>query len=232
MELAELSRIKKVNAADILKRQIDGLNATEYSMALDALRGMKTIRISNREVTLPGLERYTPLILQVLAEFAKKQQRNVQPLMYAKSDDIVIEPLRPEQFSAGAGPTLIANWLQDGLAAGEISLLPTVTQVADAATVIDVDDDEIFIFTDFIEMKPAIFITAIQGEIDGTLYKPLDMRLQMNESDLQMYELDYPWICDVSFDIDAKCEYAGDSELTPFGVHVCLGKLIAGLTTA
>jgi len=232
MELEELSRIKAVNAETILSRQVAPLG-TEYQVALDALRGMKTIRISNREITLPGLERHTPLILQVLAEFKEKQKRNLMPLAYAKADDVVIEPLRPEQFIAGAGPTLIANWLQDGLAAGEIDgILPSVTQVADAATTIDVDDDEVFIFTDFIEMKPKVIITAIQGEIDGTLYKPLDMRLPMNESDLQMYELDYPWICDVSFDIDAKVEYAGDSELTPFGVHICLGKLIADLTTA
>ena len=199
-------------------------------MSLDALRGMKTIRLSNRDIILPGLERHTPLILQTLAEFKEKQKRNVQPLMYAKTDDIVIEPLRPEQFSAGASPTVLDNWIQAGLVVGETPLLPSVTQVADGATVINVDDDEVFIFTDFIEMKPAIKITAIQGEIDGTLYNPLEMRLAMNETDLQMYELDYPWICDVTFDIDAKVEYAGDSELTPFGVHICLGKLIAGIT--
>ena len=229
MELEELRRIKEVNAQTILSRQIAPLG-TEYSMALDALRGMKNIRVSDREITLPGLERHTPLILQVLAEFKEKQRRNVQPLMYAKTDDVVIEPLRPEQFSAGATPTILDNWIQAGLVAGETPLLPSVTQVADAATVINVDDDEVFIFTDFIEMKPAIRITAIQGEIDGTLYNPLEMRLSMNETDLQMYELDFPWICDVTFDIDAKVEYAGDSELTPFGVHICLGKLIAGIT--
>jgi len=229
MDLNELSRIRGINASTVLNRQVAPLG-TEYQISLDALRGMKNIKISNREITLPGLERHTPLILQVLAEFKDKKKRNIMPLMYAKSDDIVIEPLRPEQFSAGAGPTILDNWIQAGLVAGETPVLPSVTQVADAATVINVDDDEVFIFTDFIEMKPTIVITAIQGEIDGTLYQPLEMRLQMNESDLQMYELDYPWICDVTFDIDAKVEYAGDSELTPFGVHIALGKLIAGIT--
>jgi len=229
MDLNELSRIRGINASTVLNRQVAPLG-TEYQISLDALRGMKNIKISNREITLPGLERHTPLILQVLAEFKDKKKRNIMPLMYAKSDDIVIEPLRPEQFSAGAGPTILDNWIQAGLVAGETPVLPSVTQVADAATVINVDDDEVFIFTDFIEMKPTIVITAIQGEIDGTLYQPLEMRLAMNESDLQMYELDYPWICDVTFDIDAKVEYAGDSELTPFGVHIALGKLIAGIT--
>ena len=231
MELEELKRISLVDAKTVLKRQVATLG-TEYDMALDALRGMKNIRVSDRDITLPGLERHTPLILQVLAEFKAKQARNVQPLMYAKADDIVIEPFRPEQFSAGATPTALDNWIQVGLVVGERPFLPSAIHIADApcAATIAVDDDEIFIFTDFIEMKPAIKITAIQGEIDGTMYNPLEMRLAMNETDLQMYELDYPWICDVNFDIDVKVEYAGDSELTPFGVHICLGKLIAGIT--
>jgi len=231
MELEELNRIYAVKAQSDLGRQVSPLG-TEYQVALDALTAMKKIRLSDRDIVLPGLERWTPLILQVLAEFKTKQKRNLMPLAYAKSDDVVIEPLRPEQFSAGNTPTILDNWIQAGLVVGETPILPSVTQIADApcAATIAVDDDEVFIFTDFIEMKPAIKITAIQGEIDGTLYKPLEMRLSMNESDLQMYELDYPWICDVTFDIDAKVEYAGDSELTPFGCHICLGKLIAGIT--
>lgn len=229
MELEELSRINGVDARSILGRQVAPLG-TEYEVARDALRGMKTIRLSNRDITLPGLERHTDLILKVLAEFADKKKRNFQPLTYAKADDIVIEPLRPEQFSAGAGPTVLDNWIQAGLVVGETNILPSVTQVADGATTITVDDDEIFIITDFIETKPDIEITAIQGEIDGTLFKPTEMRLAMNGTDLQMYELDYPWIADVTLDIDGKVEYAGDSELTPFGVHIALGKLVAALT--
>jgi len=227
MELEELSRIETIDAKSMLTRRVAPLG-TEYEVARDALRGMKTIRLSNREITLPGLERHTDLILKVLAEFKDKQKRNIQPLMYAKADDIVIEPLRPEQFTVNA--TTLDNWIQAGLVAGETDLLPSVTQDGAGAKVVDVDDDEIFIFTDFIEMKPNIAITAIQGEIDGTLYNPLEMRLAMNETDLQMFELDFPWIADVNFDIDAKVEYAADSELTPFGVHICLGKLIAGIT--
>ncbi|GAI19131.1 unnamed protein product, partial [marine sediment metagenome] len=218
-----------LDAPGILRRRVAPLG-TEFEVARDALVGMKTIRLSNRELTLPGLTRHTDLVLKVLAEFKDKKKRNFQPLMYAKKDDIVIEPLRPEQFSAGATPTILDNWIQAGLVVGETPILPSVTQVADAATEITVDDDEIFIFTDFIEAKPAIKITAIQAEIDGTKFQPQTMRLAMNESDLQMYELDYPWIADVSIDVDAKVEYAGDSELTPLGVHICLGKLIADIT--
>jgi len=154
MELEELNRIRLVKAQTVLSRQVAPLG-TEYQVALDALRGMKTIRISNREVTLPGLERHTPLILQALAEFKEKKVRNVQPLMYAKADDIVIEPLRPEQFSAGTTPTVLDNWIQAGLVVGETPILPSVTQIADApcAAAIAVDDDELFIFTDFIEAR-------------------------------------------------------------------------------
>ncbi|GAI18961.1 unnamed protein product, partial [marine sediment metagenome] len=166
-------------------------------------------------------------------EFKDKQKRNFVPLTYAKADEIVIEPLRPEQFVAGDTPLGIDNWIQLGLVAGETHILPNVLQEADYAAgeaPVNVDDDEVFIFTDFIEVKPAIRITALQGEIDGHKFKPQEMRLAMNESDLQIYELDYPWIADVSIDIDGKVEYAGGSELTPLGVHICLGKLIAGIT--
>lgn len=229
MELEELSRISLLDAPSILKRRIAPLG-TEFEVARDALVGMKTIRLSNRELTLPGLTRHTDLILKVLAEFKDKQKRNFVPLTYAKADEIVIEPLRPEQFIAGDSDTTIDSWIQLGLAVGETPILPSVTQVADGATVVNVDDDEVFIFTDFIEVKPDIEITAIQAEIDGHKFKPQEMRLAMNESDLQIYELDYPWIADVTIDIDGKVEYAGASELTPLGVHICLGKLIADIT--
>ena len=230
MELEELGRLMRVDAQGLLSRRIEALGASEYDIVVDALAGMRKIRLANRDIELPGLSRQMNLILQALAEFKEKKKRNVMPLQYAKTDDIVIEPLRPEQFSAGSSPTILDNWLQTSLSVGEHNLLPNEAQVADGGTSISVDDDEVFIFTDFIEHQPTARVTAIQGEIDGTKYQPLDMRLAMKQSDLKIFELDYPWIADVSIDIDMKVETAGDVELTPYGVHICLGKRIADIT--
>lgn len=230
MELEELGRLMSVEPSSILNRRIEALGATEYQVVQDALAGMRKIILANRDIDLPGLTRQATLVTQVLAEFKEKKKRNVMPLQYAKTDDIVIEPLRPEQFSAGSTPTVLDNWLQTSLSVAEHNLLPNEAQVSDGATKIEVDDDEVFVITDFIEHQPTARATAIQAEIDGTKYQPLDMRIAMKQSDLKMFELDYPWIADVSMDIDMKVESAGDVELTPYGVHICLGKLIADIT--
>lgn len=227
MELDDLGRILKIDAQAVLKRRIEPIG-TEYDVVRDALVGMKTIRIGNRDLTLPGLTRHTEICFKVLADFKTKKKRNVQPLQYAKSDDIVIEPLRPEQFTVN-GVTL-DNWVQAALVVGERAVLPTILQDAGgAATAIPVDDDEVFIITDWVEMKPTTVFTALQAEIDGTPFKPMEMRVP-RMTDLQIHELDFPWIADVTLDVDGKVEFAGDSELVPFGVHICLGKLIKGIT--
>lgn len=230
MELEELSRLLRVNAPSILDRRIEALDGTEYDMVKDALAGMRTIRLGDRDINLPGLTRNTELICQVLAEFKGKKKRNVQPLQFAKSDDIVIEPLRPEQFTGPTSGITLDNWRQAGLAVGAVSILPNAAQVAGGDTTIDVNDNEVFIITDWIEHQPAPVISAIQAVIDGYTYQPLEMRLALFQSNLQMFELDYPWICDVSIDINGKCEFAGTSELTPYGVHICLGSRIAAIT--
>lgn len=227
MELEELSRILKIDERALLKTRIEPIG-TEYDVVRDALVGMKTIRIANRDLTLPGLTRHTDICFKVLADFKDKKKRNVQPLQYAKADDIVIEPLRPEQFTVNA--VTLDNWEQKALAVGERAVLPSVLQDAGGTdTAISVDDDEVFIITDWVEMKPSTIFTALQAEVDGTLFNPAELRVY-RMTDLQMHELDFPWIADVSLDVDGKVEFAGDSELTPFGVHICLGKLVKSIT--
>jgi len=74
-------------------------------------------------------------------------------------------------------------------------------------------------------------VTAIQAlAIDGEDLKAEETRLQLKASDLHLYELKRPWIIDLTLDVDGKVEAAGDSELTPFGVHICLGRQIPALT--
>jgi hypothetical protein len=227
MQLEELRRILGIDEKKLLARRIEPIG-TEYEVVRDALVGMKTIRIAERELTLPGLTRNTDLCIKVLADFKDKKKRNVQPLQYAKTDDIVIEPLRPEQFTVNA--VTLDNWVQTALAVGERAVLPSVLQDAGGADrAVTVDDDEVFIITDWVEMKPSTIFTALQAEVDGTPFNPAEMRVY-RMTDLQIHELDFPWIADVSLDVDGKVESAGDSELTPFGVHICLGKLVKSIT--
>jgi len=218
MELEELGRIMKVDAPSILSRRIEAIGATEEEIARDALAGMRTIRLAERDLTLPGLTRHTDLIIKALAEFKNRKKRNVMPLQYAKSDDIVIEPIRPEQFG-------LDNYEISISAAGSLDIIPQ------GSGTFSVDDDEMFIFTDWAEHADGEPVTALQATIDGTQYQPLELRAQLKFSDVKVYELDYPWIADVSVDINGKAEASsGTTEMTPYGVHICLGKKIASLT--
>lgn len=236
MELEELSRLSGINAQADLSRNIlalktaSGAPATEFSMAEDAIVGMADAYWAERHIQLPGLIRSKKIILAALAEFKTKKKRNVQPLMFARADDIVIEPIRPEQFTGPTSAITLDNWRQAGLVAGAVSILPNAAQVAGGDTVINVDDDELFIITDWVEHQPTPILSAMQATSDNYVYNPLEIRWGTWEGGLSHYAMDYPWIFDVTIDINAKCEFNGTSELTPYGVHICLGRLIANLT--
>jgi hypothetical protein len=212
MELEELKRLMAIDPKAILSRRIDPLG-TEYDVVKDALVGMATLRIGERELRIPGLERHRDLILKTVAEFKDKKKRNVMPLQFAKTDDITVEPLRPEHFG-------LDNYVRTGLSVGTVTLFD-----------ISVDtDNEIFVITDFCEAKAVPVITAILPTVDGVTQNPLEMRKDLKISDLHLYELDYPLIADASLKIDAKVEASGDSELFPLGVHICMGHKVAKLT--
>ena len=232
MELEELKRLMTVDSRGILARIVlpplmPGLAPqTEIDVARDILAGMATVRISNREFRLPGLTRHTDLILKALAEFKDKRQRNVVALPFVKADDIAMEPLRPEVFNITNAAK--DNWRQASLTVGSTHIIPDVSQQA-TATEFTLDDDELIIITDWVEMQPTPILSALQGIIDGTTFNPEETR-EIFWSDLQLHELGWPWIADVKIDIDAKVEFAGTAELVPFGVHICLGKLLETLT--
>jgi len=218
MEIEELERLMEAStrAPAVLKRVVYQ-EKTELDIIKHALALMQTVRIGERELTLPGLKRNIPLILGVLVEFREKKKRNVMPLPFAGADDIAIEHIRPEIFDED-------NFEKTYTAVGTDHIIPKTTGVY------EVDEDEVIIITDLVEMRPDITVTAVQATVDEKKMKPAEMRKDLKISDLQMYELEYPWIADVSIDIDAKIEYTGTSELTPLGVHIALGKKIPNLT--
>lgn len=235
MELEELKRLLQIDAPPVLDREILPAQPgrppqTEMDVARDTLAGMCIVRISNREYRLPGLTRHSDLVLKALADFKTKKKRNFVALPFAKADDIVMEPLRPEVFNNHAVPIAKDNWAQAGLVVGTEDIIPDAAQIlGGAAATFAVDDDELIIITDWVEMQAACILSALQANIDGSLLQPEEIRT-MFMTDLQLHELNWPWIADVTLDIDAKVEFVGTAELVPFGVHICLGRLLEGLT--
>jgi len=231
MELEELKRLLSVNEKQVLSRKIDPLG-TEYDVVVDALSGIKTVRIGEREFTLPGLDRNQSLIIKTLAEYKEKQKRNVMPLPYAKSDDIVIMGIRPQHFG-------IQFWEQSvSISATKYTAVSNIIpQGGTTGTRYTVGTDQIFIITDFVDFVADSPVQAIQvADVDGVPQYPFCTFKDVKLSDLHIIELDYPIIADASLDIDALVysTTAGATVnhcLTPMGVWIGFGKNVPALRT-
>ena len=225
MDIQELSRLMRVDPRAILNKRIEPFG-TEYDIVRDALAAMSKVRIAEREITLPGLTRYRDLIMAVLAEFKDKQKRNVMPLEYAKSDDIVIMALRPEHFGVYTWKKSVT--VPSGKYTAVDNIIPT------SSGVFEVPDDQIFIITDFVDFASTSPITAMQvADVDGEKWYPFSVRKELKMSDLRIVELDFPIIADTTLDIDVLVERTTPDtssdetvthELTPFGVWIGFGR--------
>jgi hypothetical protein len=219
MELEELKRLRLVNARAVLSKSIEPLG-TEYDVARDALVGMKSVRLATRELKLPGLERHSELVLQVLAEFKDKKKRNYMPAQYARADDLTMIPIRPEALGQD-------NWDVSPAAPG------TVNVIKPDGSPYQVDsDNEVLVITDVMVGDPTI-ITALKFTVDGVEQNPIELRtLQVGPEGerIGVAELDYPVIADASLLLQAKAEKAGTTAVVPFGAHICMGRKIPSLT--
>jgi len=215
----EISRISKLDAEKILSPVYDPLKMTEYEIVKEALVAMSKFQIGEREIRLPGFNRNLGLLLQCVADFKDKVKRPIMPPEIATADMITVEPLRPEVFG-------LDTYKRTGLTVGTYHIIPTAVGTWSATK-----DEEVVVITDWIEFLTPVNVTAIQAaDLDGEVLKPEEIRLNLKASDLHIFELKRPWICDITLDVDGKVEVAGDSELTPFGVHICLGKQLPALT--
>lgn len=228
MNLGELGRLSKVDAESILSEEIEPLG-TEYEVVKDLLNAWATVRFGERDVKLPGFARHIDLMIAALAEYKSKKKRNVRPYPFAKSDDIVIMPLRPQHF-------------------GIQIYKKSVTLDTDKYTKIDdiipqttgkfsVPSEQVFIITDFVDIEPDSPVQAIQVvDVDGDDWHAISTIKELRVSDLHIIELDYPIIADKSLNIDAlvASETAGDTvthELVPFGVWIGFGSDVPELRT-
>jgi len=203
-------------AATILGRRIDPIG-TELSIVKDVIAEVRTIRISNRDLALPGIKRWENVVIGAVAWFKEKVKKDIMPLPFAKADNLIVEPVyRPHIFGL--------NNFQ----------YTTPSSVPATVTLLDYSlksDKEIIILTDIVLPDPEPPITEIQISVDGVTYKPYSLRKDIKISDLHIYELPFPAIADVSLKIDARAE-VGDvtSEWLPIGIHVVIGSELKGLT--
>jgi len=227
MELEELKRLLEIDAEAVLAREVEPLG-TEYDIVMHELSKIRTLHIANRVIEIPGLTRNLGLITQVLADFKEKERRNVMPLQYAKSDDIVLMQLRAEHIAADL------VWEQDvTIAAGEYTddfhIIPRVTGSY------TVPDKQIFIITDIIELySPPSFTGVRVVDVDGVDQYPIDATLAIKATDLQIFEFPHPVIADATLDIDGKVEskVAGATVTTaamPIGVWIGFGRNVPAL---
>jgi len=216
--LEELSTLYEVDQRKILSRSVPPVG-TELTVVEEALIAARTVRIGERIVELPGMKRHHNLLTKVVANYREQWGYNLAPLVWARADQITVEPLRPEVFD-------IDTFLQTGLTTGTYNIIPTGTGTWSA-----VKNEEVVVITDLVEMASDNVVTAIKvTDVDGEELKPEEIRTQIKASDLQIYELSYPLVCDLTLDIDGKVERDGDAEITPMGIHIALGRQIPPLT--
>jgi len=226
MKAEELKRLDKIDPIVVLSQKIEPIG-TEYELAKHELALMRTIKIGERDIEIPGLKRATNTILSALAEFKEKEKRTVMPLQLAKSDDIVIMALRPEHIAANFSYEKDIT-LATGKYVGIFDILPPTSGVFTLA------EKTIIVVTDIIELGPDARLTGIQMNVDGVLQYAIDTTLMVKASDMQIIELPHPAIAHSTLDIDGKLEAktAGSTVTTfafPVGVWIGLGKDVPAL---
>jgi hypothetical protein len=212
-------------APAILGRRIDPIG-TELDIIKDVVAEVRKLRISNREVEIPGIKRAFEMgvITGAIALFREKVKKDIMPVQFAKDDNIVIEPLyRPAIFKmtdftiswSGLTPPATIDLLDPEGTPGPYNL-----QL----------DKELIILTDIIALDPTPAVSEILITFDGETQRPLVARKDFLATDLHIYELPFPVVADINIRIQGRVETAsGSFTYLPIGLHVCLGSIQARL---
>lgn len=210
-----LARKDQIFETDVI--QIGTEKVGEEALIRAQLDRMRTLILGERVVELPGMTRNLDLIVAAIADFKEVKKKSVRPLYLATNDDITIEPLRPQVFG-------LTTYTRTGLAPGVINIVPTGAGNYSVDT-----DNEIIFVTDVIEFDPSAGVTAIKFTIDGEPIKPESIRVQIKDTDLQIYDLASPEMARNTFDLDTRLESGTSTELTPIGAHIAMGHKIPSL---
>lgn len=85
----------------VLGRQIAPIG-TEYDVLKDVVAEIKRLKLTTRDIEIPGIKRAFDLgiIAGAVAYFRDKVKKDIMPVQFAKDDNLVIEPLyRPKIFN-------------------------------------------------------------------------------------------------------------------------------------
>jgi len=227
--MAELQRLKQLNEFGqeySFKSTGTSVNTAsgpqqinESDLFESVFESISTVQLSEREYPIPGMNDAKELIRGAVQFMARDEvEANFRPPAEASVDNLTMQAIRPETF----GQT---DFDQTGLSADT-----EYEVVGDGAGgTHSLDDDEIVIVTDLIEYNSDNPSTAVEFTVDGDLKEAETTRPSIRAGDLQIYPLQTPMYAKEDIRIDAKAEDAGDSELTPTGVHIAKGDLVGDL---
>jgi len=202
-------------ASTILSRQIDPIG-TEMDVLQDVVYEVMTIRMAERDINIPGIERAWKqgIIQGATAYFREKVKKDIMPVQFARDDNLVIEPLyRPQIFGM---TNFTVSWTNVTPPAA-IDLINYSLQT----------DKEMIILTDIIGISGADQVPEIQITVDGETQRPLVTRKDFTfGNSLKIYELPFPVVADINLRIQARVESAsGTFTYLPVGIHLCLGSI-------
>jgi len=210
-------------AGRILGRSIVPIG-TEFDVLKDVVKEVMTLRISNRDIVIPGIQRaWSDEIIQgAVAYFRDKVRKDIMPVQFAKDDNLIIEPLyRPKIFNmsdftvswSGLTPPAAIDLLDPGGTAGAYNL-----QV----------DKELIILTDIICLDATPAVYELLATVDGEPQRPVIPRKDWLATDLHIFEFPFPLVADINIRLQGRVESAsGSFTYLPIGIHVCLGSIHA-----
>jgi hypothetical protein len=186
---------------------------TEYDIVDDVIAEVQVLRLSERDVTIPGITKAKDLgiIHGAVAQFKDKVKKNIMPVQFAKDDDIIVEPLyRPTIFDL---TEFKATW-SGATPPAEVTLFNYELK----------RDKELIILTDIIGLSPTPAVTELQVTVDGETQRPLSARKDFLASGVKIFELPFPVVADLSIVLRGRVETAsGEFNYLPIGIHIVLG---------
>lgn len=227
MNLEDLKTYKEwaKKAPTVLARRVDPIG-TELEILSDVVAEVKTLRIANRDIEIPGIKRAwmseEGVIQGAVAYFRDKVKKDIMPVQFAKDDNLIIEPLyRPKIFNmtdftinwSGVTPPAAVDLFDPGGTAGAYSL-----QV----------DKELIILTDVICLDASPAVHELLATVDGETQRPVVPRKDWLATDLHVFEFPFPLVADINIRLQGRVESAsGSITYLPIGLHVCLGSVHA-----
>ena len=207
------TKARSILGREIVPRTGTRAPLTEYDVVDDVIAEVQTLRLVERDITIPGITKAKDLgvIHGAVAQFKDKVKKNIMPVQFAKDDDIIVEPLyRPAIFGL---TEFKATW-SGATPPAEVTLFSYELK----------RDRELIILTDIIALNPTPAVTELQFMVDGEPQRPLSARKDFLAAGVKIFELPFPVVADLSITVKGRVETAsGEFNYLPIGVHVVLG---------